>query len=43
MIKVCRNKKKIIKKHFMNTRIDRSTFYIYIDDNKINDKTEIST
>ena len=42
MIRVCRNKKKVIKKHFTNTQIDRNTFYIYIDDNEINDKIEIS-
>ena len=41
MIKMCYNKKKIIKEHFMNIRIDRNTLHIYIDDNEINDKIEI--
>ena len=40
MIKVCRNKKKVIRKHFINIQIDRNTLYIYIDDNEINDKIE---
>ena len=41
MIKIYRNKKKIIKKHFINIRTDRNTLYIYIDDNEINDKINV--
>ena len=40
MIRVCYNKEKIIKKHFINIQIDHNTLYIYIDDNEINNKIE---
>ena len=42
MIKVYRNKEKAIRKHFINIQIDHNTLHIYIDDNEINDKIEIS-
>ena len=40
MIKVYHNKKKVIKKYFINIQADHNTLHIYIDDNKINDKIE---
>ena len=43
MIRVYYNKKKIIKNHFINIQVDHNTLYIYINDNKINDKIEAST
>ena len=41
MIRICNNKKKAIKEHFMNIQIDRNTLHIYIDDNEINDKIKV--